>query len=179
MKNTLRITIVLSVALVLAVLCSCKTAGKNAAGQLSEPSAPSQRPARVYDPVKTQQVKDAVAPVIGSIVRRVINNSPQHAAEIASYFHAVGAVFCSASQTGQLGPEQVLAALDAATSELQAGLDDEIIDGKNLLLALYKINYGDRFKAELPPDQWPKNVADVICESIDRGLKDAGKPGVR
>jgi hypothetical protein len=150
-------------------LVGCKTAGKTASGE----------PTRIYDPVKTQQVKDAVTPVVASVVRRVINNSPQHADEIARYFHAVGAVFCSASETGQLGPEQVLDAMDAATAELQAGLDDEIIDGKNLLMALYKINYGDRFKAELPPDQWPRNVADVICDSIDRGLKDAGKPGVR
>lgn len=134
---------------------------------------------KVYDPVKTQQVKDAIAPVISSVVRRVVLNSPQHSDEIAGYFRAVGGVFCSASASGQLGPEQVVAALDAATVRLQQGVEPEIIDGKNLLLALYKINYGDRFKAELPPDKWPKNVADIICDSIHQGLKDAGKPGVK
>lgn len=137
-------------------------------------------PTGAYDPVKTQQVKDAVTPVVASVVRRVINNSPQHAEEISRYIRAVGSVFCAASASGQLSPVEVITALDAATADLQsAGVDDEIIDGKNLLISLYKINYGDRFKAELPPDKWPKNVADVICESIDRGLKDARQPGVR
>lgn len=132
-----------------------------------------------YDPVKTEQVKAAVTPVVASVVRRVINNSPQHSEEIANYLRAVGAVFCSASASGSLGPEQIIAAADAATAGLQANVEPEIIDGKNLLLALYKINYADRFKASLPPDKWPKNVADVICASIDQGLKDAGKPGVK
>lgn len=150
----------LTVGLLATLLLGCKTTG-------------------VYDPVKTEQVKAAVTPVIASVVRRVIVNSPQHSDEIALYLRAVGSVFCSASASGSLGPEQVLAALDAATAGLQTGVEPEIIDAKNVLLALYRINYADRFKAELPADQWPKNVADVICAAIDQGLKDAGKPGVR
>jgi hypothetical protein len=58
--------------------------------------------------------------------------------------------------------------------------DEQIaIDVKNAVIAIYKIYYGDRFKAELPPDGWVRNVADVLCVSIDQGLKDAGKIGCK
>lgn len=132
-----------------------------------------------FDPVKTEQVKAVITPVTSGIVRRVILNNPKNADEIGNYMRAVGGVFCSASETGKLGPEQIIEAMDSATLYLQGGVAPEIIDGKNLLIALYRINYGSRFTAELPPDQWPKNVADVICESIDQGLKDAGQTGTR
>ena len=133
---------------------------------------------KAYDPVKTEQVKAAIEPVLSSVVRRVVNNSPQHGDEIAGYMRAAGGVFKSAAETGSLGPEQLIAAMDAATAGLQDSVDPEIIDGKNALLSLYRILYGDRFKAELPPDQWPRHVADVIAGGIDQGLKDAGKLGI-
>ncbi len=157
MKNKLILTLILAAGL---PLCGCKTAG-------------------VYDSVKTDQVKAALTPITASVVRRVILTSPQHADEIALSSRAVGSVFCSAAASGSLGPEQVLAAVDAATAGLQAGVDPEIIDAKNALLAIYRIFYGDRFRAELPADKWPRHVADLICASIDQGLKDAGKPGVK
>lgn len=132
-----------------------------------------------YDPVKTEQVKAAVEPILASGVRRVLANNPEHGDEIAGYMRSVGYVFLSASESGELGPEQIIEAADRATAGLQNGVDPAIIDGKNALIALYRILYGDRFKAELPPDKWPKHVADVIAQAVDQGLKDAGKPGLR
>lgn len=132
-----------------------------------------------FDPVKTEKVKAAIEPIVSSAVRRVVASNPKHSDEIALYLRAVGGAVCSISDTGEASPETLIAAIDAATVNLQAGVDPEIIDGKNAIIAVYKILYADRFKAELPPDEWPKNVCDVICQAIDQGLKDAGKPGVR
>ena len=126
-----------------------------------------------FDPVKTETVKAVAAPVVASAVRRVTTD------ENADYLRAGGAVFCAASRSGQLDPVFLIDALEAATVSRQARVDPLVIDAKNLLVALYKINFNDRFRAELPPDKWPKNVADVLCEAIDLGLKDAGRPGVK
>lgn len=134
---------------------------------------------KVFDPVKTEQVKAAVEPFVASIARRILLNNPKQAAEIGNYMRAVGGVFCDASSSGQLSPDQIITAIDGATANLQNGADPLVIDGKNLIITIYRIAYGERFKAELPADQWPKNVADVLCAAIDQGLKDAGQAGVK
>ena len=128
---------------------------------------------RAYDPIKTAQVKASVEPIVASVVRRVASEKNE------VYIRAVGVAFCAVSTSGQLSPVTMMEIVDAATFNLQQGVDPTVIDAKNLLVALYKINYGDRFTAELPPDKWPKNVADVICNAIDQGLKDKGLAGVK
>ena len=132
-----------------------------------------------FDPVKTEQVKALLEPIGAGAVRRIITNSPQHSDEIAGYFRAVGSVFCQMSANNDFDPAYLIGAADAATAKFQANVPQEAIDVKNALVALYKVNFEGRFRAELPPDKWPKNVADVICVSIDQGLKDSGKPGSR
>jgi hypothetical protein len=134
------------------------------------------------DLVKLQQVKDAVTPIAASGVRRVILNSPEHSEELASYFRAIGGIFCAMSDTGEFSPVTLITAVDNATMAYQLQLqgDEQIaIDVKNAVIAIYKIYYGDRFKAELPPESWVKNLSDVLCESINQGLKDAGKTGCK
>lgn len=150
--------IILSSALVATVaLTGCKTTEGN------------------YDPVKTQQVKDALQPVVTGGIRRVI--VANESSEV--YFRAVGGVFCAMSSEGQFDPIQLVNAIDLATAGLQEKADPYVIDAKNLIVALYKINYGERFQSELPPGEWLKNVCDIICEGINQALIDAGKPGVK
>lgn len=131
-----------------------------------------------FDPVKTQAAKDTIQPIAASSVRRVITNSPQHSDAIADYFRSIGTAFCKMEATGNFSPQQLVDAADAATAKLQAGVDPFVIDLKNAIVALYKLNFGARFNAELPPDKWPAFVASVFCQGISQGLKDAGKPGV-
>lgn len=132
-----------------------------------------------FDPVKTAQIKAALEPIGSSAVRRVIKNSPEHSAEIAGYFRAVGSAFCQMSEKGDFDPAYLVGAVDTATAKLQEHVPGEAIEIKNALIACYKIGYEGRFRAELPADQWPKNVADLICACIDQGLKDTGRPGAR
>ncbi len=136
---------------------------------------------RVYDPVKTENVKAALQAPLERATARIIVNSPQHSDEIAKYFSAVGLVFCEMKDSGRLDPTTLLAGLDKA---LPANIADNevfqyLLDFKSTAAALYKQFWNDRFHAELPADQWPYQVADLFCQSIDQGLKDAGKPGIR
>lgn len=136
-------------------------------------------PVKTYDPVKTQQVKDAVQPVLSSAVRRVLENNPTKKAEIAEYFKAVAAPFCVIGTTGVVDLTLLQASLESITAKYQGKVDPLAIDVKNSALSLFKVYYGDRFKAELPPDAWTRNIADLVCVSVDQGLKDAGLPGVK
>lgn len=131
-----------------------------------------------FDPVKTQAVKDTVQPLAAGAVRRVIQNSPQHSDAIAEYFRSIGTAFCKMDATGNFSPQVLVDAADAATAKLQAGVDPYVIDLKNGIVALYKLNFGARFNAELSPERWPAFVASVFCNGIGQGLKDAGKPGI-
>lgn len=150
------------------IFCGCKTT-TNSDGT----------PISTYDPVKTQQLKDALTPVVSGGIRRIILNSPGHDQELCNYFRAVGSVFCEMSKNGEFSPIILVNAIDSATAELQTGIDPYAVDIKNATVAIYKIYYGDRFRAELPPDKWPKNVCDVICDAIDLALRDLGKTGIK
>lgn len=132
---------------------------------------------REYDPVKTEQVKAAIEPIAAGAIRRVLQNSPQHSDQIAGYLRSIGGIFCAMETNGNFSAEYLITEADKLTAPLLK--DNYVVDIKNAILALYRINYADRFKAELPPDKWPRHVASLFCASIDRGLKDAGKPGIR
>jgi hypothetical protein len=166
MKTTIRFKSILALLTIcgLCVFAGCKTTNPTT-GQ------------KEYDPVKTEQVKAAIEPIAAGAIRRVVLNSPQHADEIANYLRSVGRIFCSMETNGNFSAEYLISEADKLTAPLIK--DNYVADIKNAILALYRINYADRFKAELPPDKWPRHVASLFCASIDRGLRDAGKPGVR
>jgi len=128
-----------------------------------------------YDPVKTQMVEDSLQPIISGGIRRVIRNSPQHAQDIGNYFRAIGGALCAMSASGEASPDVLIAAAEAATAKLQAGTDPYVIDIKNSVVALYKVLFSARFRAELPADQWPRHVCSLFCASINGALKDAGQ----
>lgn len=166
MKTTIRFKAILAVITLLAVcaVTGCKSTNPTT-GQ------------REYDPVKTEQVKAAIEPIAAGAIRRVIQNSPEHADEIANYLRSVGSIFCSMETNGSFSAEYLVREADRLTAPMLR--DNYVVDIKNAILALYRINYADRFRAELPSDKWPRHVAALFCASIDRGLRDAGKPGVR
>lgn len=130
-----------------------------------------------FDQVKTDSVKVALQIPVQETITRIIRNSPQHSDEIANYFRAVGTVFCKMRDSGQFDTTYLIAEVDKATAGLQAGLDPLAITAKNTALALYAIFYAQRTKADLPPDKFAWNLADLNCKAINTGLKDAGKAG--
>lgn len=131
---------------------------------------------KVYDPVKTEQVKAVATAVITSGVRRAIQHNADRAMDISRYFRAVGGIFCRMQETKQFEPSWLI---DEANKIVPLKQTDYATDVMNAAVALYRINYAARFTAELSPEKWPANVAEVLCQSIDSGLKQAGQPGVK
>jgi hypothetical protein len=121
-----------------------------------------------FDPVKTEQVKAALEPVITQGVRRVLAHNKSHAAEIAQYVGAAGHVFCEMDRTGNFEPSYLITELDKLVAP-NIG-DDYLLSIKDAAIALYRINYAQRFTAELPENEWPRQVANLFCQAITRGL---------
>jgi len=134
---------------------------------------------KVIDPVKLQQAKDALVPVVSSVLRRAIARSPDHAAEIGNYARAIGQVFCKMVAEKKFTADYLIDAADKATQSLQANVPPEVIDMKNAAIALYKIFLSDQLMVTVPDNAWAMNVSQLFCESIDQALKDSGQPGVK
>lgn len=133
---------------------------------------------RTLDVVKAKQAKDLIDPIAASGIRRALNNSPEHAPEIAKYAFSFAGVFCSMAFSNEFRPEFLIAQADKfADPELAKIGDGYLLDIKNGAVGIYKILYGDRFRAEVPPDQWLHLVCEFFCEAINQGLTDAGYPG--
>lgn len=133
-----------------------------------------------FDQAKTEKVKAALSPLITGPIRRVLAKNPQHAAEISTYIRSVGEVFCLMDSEKKFSPEFLVDQLSKLTAPAVAGLNDELIlSARDGVIALYKINYADRFNAELPPDKWPAQVANLMCNAINQALIDSKQPGVK
>ena len=126
------------------------------------------------DTNKLVQIQAVVEPLLSSVLRRVILNSPQHSAEIANYTRAVGAVCCQMTAGNNFTPTYLIDAINAATAGLQTGVDQDIIDGKNAIIAIYGIAYADKLTVSLGTNVWPRAVLGTLCDSINQALKDAG-----
>lgn len=132
----------------------------------------------VIDTNKLAQVQAAIEPTAASVIRRAIQNSPQHAQQIGDYARAAGKAICASVGTQQISPLQVAQAIDNATQPLQAGVSPDIIDAKNAVEAVYAILFNDKLTVALPNNQWPYAVLQTICGSLDKALKDAGQAGI-
>jgi hypothetical protein len=121
-------------------------------------------------------VRDVLEPVVAGGIRAALQNSPEHSEEIALYMRAVGTVFCDMSANHQFSPVYLVDALNQA---LVPNISNAVaVDIKNAAVAIYKIAFGNRFTAEIPADEWASQVCLLICDSVDTGLRDAGKSGI-
>lgn len=134
-----------------------------------------------FDPIKTEQVKTVMEPLVRIPVRRTIMNSPQHADEIGNYYRGMAHVFCQMAVNKQFDPITLTSGFNEIIKP--KGLRDAdiqtLLDFKVALEQLYRTYWNDRFRAELPSEGWMYNVADFFCTAIDNGLKDAGQAGAK
>ena len=128
------------------------------------------------DTNKLAEIQAVVEPLLSSAIRRVIANSPQHAAEIGNYVGAVGTVCCEMTASNNFAPTYLIDAINTATAGLQAGMDQDIIDGKNAVIAIYKIAFADQLTTSLGTNVWPQAVLGTLCDSINQALTDSGLP---
>lgn len=130
-----------------------------------------------YDAAKTQQVEDAIKPVLASAVRRVIVAEPK----TAKYFAQAAETFVDARDGGAWTPELIAAKLNAA-AQAEGWFDtkDEwvqmALDVKNLALSLYGIAYGNRFKMDLKEGDFMFHLTSVMADALTQGVIEAGQP---
>lgn len=136
---------------------------------------------RVPDVARTEQVKAVAEQVSRSALRRAVKRFPAQADQITAYARGVGAVFCDMQATKQFSPETLLAGIETLAMPKIEDPDVQgyVQDARDVLVLAYRLAYADRFNAELDPNKWPAVVAEIFCTSIDQGLKDAGRPGVK
>ena len=129
--------------------------------------------------MRIKQAQAAIEPAVSSVLRRAIKNSPTHAQEIGDYSRAIGSVFCQMAAKNNFSVDYLVVAVDAATLKYQAVMNENILDAKNALVALYKIFAADQLTWQLPDNQWLKSICELFCNSIDTALKDAGQVGIK
>lgn len=135
------------------------------------------KPPIKHQPVKVVDVQQAVKVIGTHVVCRAIQTTREDYIEImAGYFRQVGTVFCEMQTSGDFSYSAAVTAVEKIPSPLLP--DTYALDAKAALLAFYKLAYGDRLRAEIPPDRWLSEISQVFCQAISEGLKDAGKSGV-
>ncbi len=136
---------------------------------------------REFDPAKTEKVKAFSENISKIVLRRALTRFTNEAPTIELYTRALGGVFCEMQRTKQFSPESLEAGVEALV--LPKLENPEALaymhDARDIIFATYRTFYSDRFTAELGPEDWLTAVADIFCNSIDQGLRDLGKPGVK
>lgn len=165
MKKQFILTIALF-AMGLSVLIGCTTVTDPATGETHQ----------VVDPVKAEKVRAAITPLISGAIRRLLVDNPEKAREIAAYIESGKNVFCAMADNKQFSPSYLRDELDKILAPRIK--DDYLLDVKNAVIALYEIQYADRFRTELSTDQWLYQVSRLFCNAITAGLNDANQAGV-
>lgn len=125
------------------------------------------------DPVKVEQTKAVIVPLVSGAVRRILLKNPDK----ADFVKRVGDVFRYVRDTQTFDPATVAALLQTALNDsVDPGDEDAqlLIDAKNVLLAIYHIHYADRFKADVSEQEFLLAIADVFATAVDQALADTG-----
>jgi hypothetical protein len=134
---------------------------------------------RVYDPIRTEQVKASLSPLVTGGVRATIANNPRHRDELGTYYRSIGTVFCRMVDTRQFSPSYLIDEVNKITAPQIASADPLLLTARDSALALYRIFYAEKGRAELTEASWALHLADLFCLSIDTALRDSGLAGVR
>lgn len=132
-----------------------------------------------YDPVKTEQVKAAIEPFVTAALGSAIAKNGVKHPELAEYYRSVGRVFCKMEATSTFSVDFLVEEINKLATPALAKSDPLVLLAKDAAIALYRINYAARHRAELPADKWPAHVAGLLCNGIDTALLNAGLPGVK
>lgn len=122
------------------------------------------------DPVKIEQVKVAVQPVLSSLARRGILKKP----EVRPYLVELAKVLESMRDNKQFDPIYLSSAFSAALEKLPK--DEEwtqcVLDAKNVLEAVYAVFWQERSRVELSEDEWGYQLTDLLANTLRSALDD-------
>ena len=145
--------------LVLPLLTACKTTNPET-GQ------------REYDPIKTQQVQAAVKPVVTGVVTAVINRHP----EARKPFQKAADNICTLRDNRMFSVDSLRMAFNSAFEDFNQKTDPLVVNGIQLVIALFEINLANKLQADLPPDEFAWSLLDILCDGINQGLAATGSP---
>lgn len=124
-------------------------------------------------PVTIQSATNHVTALIKESVTRAIQTAPfEYEDTVAGYFRQVGNAFCNMATSGDFTHAGISKTVDAIPSPMI--VDGYALDVKLMVMALYKVIYGDRLRSEITPDRWLAQMSQVFCGAINEGVKDAG-----
>lgn len=118
-----------------------------------------------FDPVKTHKVRAALKPAISTVVLGTIIHNP----EAREPFGKAAVHICKMRDSGEVNLTQLK---EAVNSELAPLLrNDLVVAGTiNTVFSLIEINFADRFRADLPEEEFVWNMLDVLCEAITQAV---------
>lgn len=132
-----------------------------------------------FSQVQTDALKAAVqGPVTTSLTIVLVNNTNDK--NLETYVRSLGGVFCQIKTDKNFDPTYV--ANQIANLELPKISDSNtriiVTSVKDSLIALYKVFYAQNVNVKADPEGYLYNISDILCQSVDIALKNAGKPGV-
>lgn len=132
---------------------------------------------KVYDPVKTEQVKEASKTLIASATRRTIVDTYGYDKRVLLYFEKSLTTFKTMRDNREFSVATLRLNLEAALYETgifpNPDIDGLIIDGKNFLISLYAIQYENRLSSDLSEEGFLFNLIDALCNGTEQGINDA------
>lgn len=127
---------------------------------------------KVYDPVKTEQVKAAVKPLVTGLIRRGL----QSETNAVPYVRQLQVVFEHMRDTKQFAPSYLDSLLNEGLKNLPSDKEwvNYLLDGKNTLVALYAILWDSKTKVDLSEEEWGYHLTDFFAQTIKQALEEAG-----
>jgi hypothetical protein len=127
-----------------------------------------------YDPIRTEQVKAAIEGVAVVAVRRVLDDTHEKSPNVLLYLQQSADFVCLMKTEKKFSPEFLIDGLNKGLADTfqNQGVDPLILDLKELLISIYKINYASRLNADLNEEGFLLNMLDVLCNSMNRGIAD-------
>lgn len=125
----------------------------------------------VYDPVKTEQSKAIIEQTIAGAIASI-----EMSDDVQRYLNYSANTLCELKDREAIAPSVLAKNLsDALDAEGVIG-DTYAIAAKNVIVALYQINYAERGNADLDPEKFMWHILDSMCTAIRQGLRDKGFP---
>jgi hypothetical protein len=122
----------------------------------------------VYDPVKTEQVKAAIEPLVISLLQRGVLKNP----EARPYLEAMTSVLEQSRDNKRVDPMYLDAALSGALNGLPSDKEwaQYVRDVKNGLTALYVIFWHEKTQLNLSEEAWGYHLTDLFARVLRKTL---------
>lgn len=129
------------------------------------------------DPQAIQGIRNVIEPGVARLLAKVIQRSPQHAAEIRQYGGAIASLFCQMNQNNNFSVAYLVDAANAATADLQTKITDDpdtmadITAAKQTLIALFDLESKQYLTWNVPQNVWLQNLTGAICDVISKSVQ--------